>query len=82
MFVPGKLLQLSLTFVGKLSALPWHISSAPFRKAVLSSKGLTKTNTLAYHEHSFITDVKSFIILGADQLQACTTKPFKTIMIS
>ncbi len=82
MFVPGKLLQLSLRFVGKLSTLPWHLSSAPFMKVVLSSKGLTKTNTLAYHEYFYITDVKSFKTLDPDQLQAYTTKIFTTIMVS
>ncbi len=43
------------TLYGRLLAFPINIG--------LSLKGLLGTNTLAYYEHSKITDIKSFISL-------------------
>ncbi len=61
-------------FVGKASA---YLSGTPFRYPTLGGrllvlptnirigwKGLPRTNTLAYYEHSLIACVKSFITMG------------------
>ncbi len=73
LFVPVKILQLILMFTRKAGA---YLSEAPFRRSTLGGllalptnfrlgwKGLPETNTLAYHEHSEIPVVKSFITLG------------------
>ncbi len=53
-----------------------YLSETPFRcfkvrllalpkDNVPSWKGLSVTNTLAYHEHTKITDLKSFVTLGS-----------------
>jgi hypothetical protein len=59
MFLPIKPLQPSQMFVSKARSLPWSgvlkdVLPANFR---LGWRGLTGTNTLAYSEHSQITNV-------------------------
>jgi hypothetical protein len=67
--VPGRPLQAILMFGWKVGA---YSIEAHFRYShiALSTnirlgwKGLPGTNTLAFHEHSQITDVKVFVTLG------------------
>ncbi len=81
MFVPGKLFQPSLVFVGKAEAYPskapfkWLHSGASPTNIRLGWKGLHETNTVTYYELSLITSVKSFKTLtpGANVIKLFTS---------
>jgi hypothetical protein len=64
MFVTGRPFQPNLMFEGKARSLPrWDL---PILTNIrLGWKGLQRTNTLAYYEHSKITAVKGLTILGS-----------------
>ncbi len=61
--------QASLMFVGKAKAGSYprmeHLKVVSLVLQPYSQTGLQRTNTLAYYEHSEITNVKSFEILGS-----------------
>ncbi len=63
-FARGKPFQPSVMFVGKASSLPY--SGAPETNIKLDLKGLPWTNTLAYYDHSYLMDIKSFITLDPE----------------
>ncbi len=73
MFVPGRPFKTSLIFVIKGRSLPksgtlercfTQVGSGLTKNIRLSLKGLPRTNTSAYYEHSQFTDVNYFITFG------------------